>query len=85
MVGNKGDPGGEETDNKPYGQIIVLGYSEYLVSESSWTPKGKPNKTLVLKPRDRSSDRLKNNCSVDHHHSVTNTRQARFILNWKNR
>ncbi len=84
MLGN-GDTGGEQIDdNKPHGQIIVLGYSEYLVSESSWTPKGKPNKTLVLKPRDRSSDRLKNGCSVDHH-SVTTTRQARFILNGKNR
>ncbi len=85
MVGN-GDTGGEEIDDsKPYGQVIVLGYSEYLVSESSWSPKGKANKTLVLKPRGRSSGRFKNGCSVDHHHSVTITRQARFILNGKNR
>ncbi len=85
MVGN-GDTGGEEIDdNKSYGQIIVLGYSEYLVSECSWSPKGKPNKTLVLKPWDRSSGRSKNGYSVDHHHSVTTTRQAHFILNGKNR
>ncbi len=83
MLGNCNT--GEEINNiKPYGQIIVLGYSEYLVSDSSWTPKGKPNKTLVLKPRVRSLDRFKIGCSVDHH-TVPTTRQARFILNGKNR
>ncbi len=77
---------GEQTnDIRPYGQLIVLGHSEYLVSESSWTPKGKPNKTLVLKPRVRVLDGFKIGYSADHHNTVPTTRQARFILNGKNR
>lgn len=31
-----------------YGQLIVLGYSEFRISEKKWIPVGLPNKEYLL-------------------------------------